>query len=342
MPTATQTREFRDCVLNSRAVSLVDNDQALGLHQHIADRPATALDKVANNVCPYRAIFACSISFHFGHNLMNETGRMWALLDSNLMQNIDAIVVAVQFPGSVFEILTPEQWCRLETRHHPVILWMLTLLSALPIATSKSVILTSGQTRFNSLLLPTRVLHAGWHPDMVNFEAMQSVYHAIRDSISNPLPAVRPRVYISRRQFDDQTRAQLVKNPASKHVNLRICENEQAFEEELVKRGFVVHTFENLSSKDQIKIAGQSSVLMSLGGSGLHHSCFCQREGHLISLGDFRWVNAEGEPNGNQSLMNRMVPGLKCSFIKMRVTSSDDIFYSLDLPYTLAQIDKIL
>lgn len=326
----------------TRSIHLADvhNKRCYPLKQNQSERTIGNNDMQVEHTILKPALYLGTVGSHFGHNLMNECSRLLALLDADTMKDIEVLVLVV-IPGqkSIFETLAPKEWSNHHTQHSGI-KWMRTLLSAFPLSSSKTIILTSGAIEFASLSVPPRLLQAGM-PVRQLTPACGTLFRHIRDSLCS-LSAERERIYISRTQFDNHCRERLSKNPNAKHTNIRICTNEEALETELRKRQFKICTFENLTFKEQITTAAQSSVLMSLGGSGLHNSCFCQSDGHVVSLGDYRWHESERERNGNQLLMNAMVPGLKFSFIKMQLTAHEDVYYTLDIPYTIGQIDKVL
>lgn len=311
-------------------------------HRDTRIQPMVKVDGDRDLYVQGKSILLSCPNTHYGHNLMDESSRLWSLLDKNFLSDVDNIVIfSAQVTSNSNRIIEANNWHQDPVSDLTGILWFLSLLVAFEEAYSKKLVLVyNTNVVFSTLFVPSKLMWAGCGHGAVNLD-LQEVFSKIRN-FYNPSGRMFRKILITRSWIDHLCLTALKGQWHRAHDNVRICLNNDELEELFTSFGFEILTFEKMDFKAQIKACSEAQVLAGLGGSGLHNSCYVFANCHVISLGDNRWFNSAFEMNGNQDYCNMMSPNLVYHFIKMVLKNREACTYSLDIPYYKSRISNIL
>lgn len=219
---------------------------------HLAALPLARAERLSG-----RTFFAGQLAYQFGHVLLESLTRFWPEIDYTAFDHF--VVYPNRQRNDVVKI--------------PELLQQVLALAGIPPERIRAV--TSRPLVFDSLDVATAPIRVGSAADPRFLDVFDRVATRVATDHLIDTTALPMRVYLSRSRLDDRRRAT----------------NENAIEDFMVARGFVVVHPQEIDLACQVALAAHADVLAGCDGSALHLAAFARPGTLLLALDTRRTPN---------------------------------------------------
>lgn len=280
---------------------------------------------------------------HHGHMLIEGLARFYALLDENLMTQIDSLVISNL--QTVSESVSRNKNLFItdleKTEHLPKNMqWIAAILRAFPLAVGKPLHYVCQTTQVASLRIPPLKfqLFKYYKPMDDEISKMTQVFSQIRTFYCSSEAKPKKRLYLSRSGSLNHFLHMVNTNQEMRPWE-RFCVNEPELETQLTKIGFEIVFMENLTLPEQIVLLSSAEIALGFEGTNLHNSVFMQPGSSVVALPSPRGITSVGQDNLN--LCNIQVPYIPLDVGLQTGLSNCPKSYKIDPHLVTKQIDNL-